>query len=127
MCIRDRALTEGTKTVLPKNPQLEYKVDGKLVSEWKLVLVSTSKAVSYTHLKFRNNMAAINLLHELELENRLATPEEQETLSKYVGWAYNVHRPGWSVCAESSSPGRKARRHPIQWSFHTKAPYSNPP
>ena len=37
------ALTEGTKTVLPKNPQLEYKVDGKLVSEWKLVLISTSK------------------------------------------------------------------------------------
>ena len=31
-------------------------------------------------------MAAINLLHELELENRLATPEEQEILSKYVGW-----------------------------------------
>ncbi len=38
------ALTEGTKTALPKNPQLEYKVDGKSVTEWKLVLVSTSKA-----------------------------------------------------------------------------------
>ncbi|MGN0160229.1 MAG: DUF4299 family protein [Lachnospiraceae bacterium] len=37
------ALTEGTKTVLPKNPQLEYKVDGKSVAEWKLILVSTSK------------------------------------------------------------------------------------
>lgn len=37
------ALTEGTKTALPKNPQLEYKVDGKPVAEWKLVLVSTSK------------------------------------------------------------------------------------
>ncbi len=36
--------------------------------------------------KFRNNMAAINLLHELEFENRLATPEEQEVLSKYVGF-----------------------------------------
>ena len=36
--------------------------------------------------KFRGNMAAVNLLHELQLENRLATPEEQETLSKYVGW-----------------------------------------
>ena len=36
--------------------------------------------------KFRNNMAAINLLHELEFENRLATPEEQEILSKYVGF-----------------------------------------
>ena len=37
------ALTEGTKTVLPKNPQLEYIVDGKSVAEWKLVLVSISK------------------------------------------------------------------------------------
>ena len=36
--------------------------------------------------KFRNNMAAIHLLHELELENRLATPEEQEVLARYVGW-----------------------------------------
>ena len=31
-------------------------------------------------------MTAINLLHELEIENRLATPEEQEILSRYVGW-----------------------------------------
>ena len=51
--------------------------------------------------KFRNNMAAINLLHELELENRLATPEEQETLSKYVGWgglsmAFDEHNTAWA-------------------------------
>ena len=37
------ALTEGTETVLPKNPQTEYRVDGKPVAEWRLVLVSTSK------------------------------------------------------------------------------------
>lgn len=37
------ALTEGTKTVLPKNPQSEYKVDGKPILEWKLALVSTFK------------------------------------------------------------------------------------
>ena len=37
------ALTEGTKTALPKNPQLEYNVNGKSVAEWKSVLVSTSK------------------------------------------------------------------------------------
>ena len=37
------ALTEGTKTVLPKSPQEKYLVDGKVVSEWKLVLVSTTK------------------------------------------------------------------------------------
>ena len=50
--------------------------------------------------KFRNNMAAINLLHELELENRLATPEEQEILSKYVGWgglsmAFDENNAAW--------------------------------
>lgn len=50
--------------------------------------------------KFRNNMAAINLLHELELENRLATPEEQEILSKYVGWgglsmAFHENNAAW--------------------------------
>ena len=36
--------------------------------------------------KFRNNMSAIRLLHDLQIENRLATPKEQETLAKYVGW-----------------------------------------
>ena len=50
--------------------------------------------------KFRNNMAAINLLHELEIENRLATPEEQEVLSRYVGWgglsmAFDEHNAAW--------------------------------
>lgn len=44
------ALTEGAKTVLPKDPRAAYKVRGKPVEEWKLVLVSTSKnaVVGYT-------------------------------------------------------------------------------
>lgn len=51
--------------------------------------------------KFRNNMAAVNLLHELQLENRLATPEEQETLAKYVGWgglsmAFDENNVAWA-------------------------------
>ena len=36
--------------------------------------------------KFRANMDAINLLKELEFDGRQATPEEQNILSKYVGW-----------------------------------------
>ena len=36
--------------------------------------------------KFRANMEAIYLLKTLESENRLATPEEQEILSRFVGW-----------------------------------------
>ena len=34
--------------------------------------------------KFKANMAAVNLLHDLEIENRLATPEEQKILAGYV-------------------------------------------
>lgn len=46
-------------------------------------------------------MAAINLLHELEFESRLATPEEQEILSKYVGFggladAFDESKANWA-------------------------------
>lgn len=37
------ALTEGTETILPKNPQNEYAVDGKKVFDWKMVFVSTTE------------------------------------------------------------------------------------
>ena len=51
--------------------------------------------------KFRNNMAAIHLLHELQIENRLATPGEQEILSRYVGWgglpmAFDGNNAAWA-------------------------------
>ena len=36
--------------------------------------------------KYASNVAAIRTLQAVESENRLATPEEQETLSCYVGW-----------------------------------------
>lgn len=36
--------------------------------------------------KFRMNMDAIRTLQTIEFEQRLATPEEQEVLSRYVGW-----------------------------------------
>jgi len=50
--------------------------------------------------KFRANMAAIHLLKDLESENRLATHEEQEVLSRYVGWggipqAFDERADGW--------------------------------
>ena len=51
--------------------------------------------------KFRMNMDAINLLKELEFDGRQATPEEQEVLSRYVGWgglaeAFEEGRENWS-------------------------------
>ena len=50
--------------------------------------------------KFRANMAAINLLKELEFEGAQATPEQQEILSRYVGWggladAFDEGKDNW--------------------------------
>ena len=50
--------------------------------------------------KFRMNMDAINLLKELEFDGRQATPEEQEVLSRYVGWggladAFDETKENW--------------------------------
>ena len=41
--------------------------------------------------RYANNVAAIQLLKQLEAESRLATPEEQEVLSRYVGWGGLSH------------------------------------
>ena len=41
--------------------------------------------------RYANNVAAIHLLKKLEAEERLATPEEQEVLSQYVGWGGLAH------------------------------------
>ena len=47
------------------------------------------------------NVDAIQLLRQLQEENRQATPEEQGILSKYVGWgglsdAFDEAKPAWA-------------------------------
>lgn len=49
--------------------------------------------------KYASNVAAIRTLQAVESENRLATPEEQETLSCYVGWG------GLADCFDESTAG----------------------
>ena len=51
--------------------------------------------------RYQWNMDAIRTLKQIESENRLATPEEQKTLSKFVGWgglsqAFDENNAGWS-------------------------------
>lgn len=51
--------------------------------------------------KFVRNIEAIKVLKKCESENRYATPEEQEILSKYIGWGglqqvFNEHDTSWS-------------------------------
>ena len=52
--------------------------------------------------KFRQNIEAIRTLEKIESENRLATPEEQEILAKYVGWgglsdAFDETKANWAA------------------------------
>ena len=51
--------------------------------------------------KYQMNMAALKTLHNIEAENRSATPEEQAVLSKYVGWgaladAFDETKTNWA-------------------------------
>ena len=52
--------------------------------------------------KFRANMAAIHLLQDLEFEGLQASPEQQEILSRYVGWggladAFDESKDNWKA------------------------------
>ena len=52
--------------------------------------------------KFRQNVEAIRTLEKIEGENRIATPEEQEVLAKYVGWggladAFDESKANWAA------------------------------
>ena len=89
-------LLEQEKTVPP-----EEKTETLATDRHNFRINDDAIGVGGAKEKFRNNMAAINLLHELEIENRLATPEEQEVLSRYVGWgglskAFDEHNAAWA-------------------------------
>ena len=90
-------LLEQEKTELPP----EEKTEALATDRHNFRINDDAIGVGGAKEKFRNNMAAINLLHELEIENRLATPEEQEVLSRYVGWgglskAFDEHNAAWA-------------------------------
>ena len=95
-----RSLLEQEQPELPPEEKAEKSaVPSVLRHNYRIT--EDTLGVGGTKEKFRNNMAAINLLHELEIENRLATPEEQETLSKYVGWgglsmAFDENNAAWA-------------------------------
>ncbi|WP_270618354.1 hypothetical protein, partial [[Clostridium] innocuum] len=51
--------------------------------------------------KFQANVNAIRLLKELEAAGQQASPEQQEVLSRYVGWggipdAFDPEKPAWA-------------------------------
>ncbi len=80
--------------------------------------------------KFRANMDAIRLLHQIEQEGRTsATPEEQEVLSRYVGWgglqeAFEERNEAWAdefieLYTELDPEEYKAARESTLSAFYT--------
>lgn len=80
--------------------------------------------------KFHANMEAIRLLHQIEEEKRItATPEEQEILSRYVGWgglsqAFDERNQEWTeefkqLYAELSPEEYRAARESTLSAFYT--------
>ena len=93
----EKELPPEEKTAAPAKPSVPAYADNRR----NYHITDDALGVGGAKEKFRNNMAAVNLLHELQLENRLATPEEQETLAKYVGWgglsmAFDENNAAWA-------------------------------
>ena len=88
----DKEITTNKQEIVelkPKQEKVNYHIDDKLLGE------GTPKE------KVRRNIEAIKLLHKLEDENRLANSEEQNILSKYVGWGglpdvFDESKDNWS-------------------------------
>ena len=83
---------EPEKTAVEKH---DFTIIDEHLGEGRSCLQGGAKA------KFTANIAAIRTLKTIESENRLATPEEQAVLAKYVGWgglsqAFDGNNSQWS-------------------------------
>ena len=68
------------------DPQTETKAQAQPPELHNFRITDDDLGAGGPKAKFRANMDAIYTLKALEAEGRLATPEEQEKLSRYVGW-----------------------------------------
>lgn len=95
---------DNLSTVEPTEEKTEIESDIKtkvVTSEKYNFDYSTVSIPTGKKEKYLNNINAIKKLKELDKENRLATPEEQEILGKYVGWgglseAFDKNNSSWT-------------------------------
>ena len=72
--IREKVVNYVLHPEIPYEERINYKI------------IDNNLGVGQPRERFSNNINAIKVLKKLEKEDRYATPEEQEILSKYVGW-----------------------------------------
>ena len=94
---------------------LQEETDGREIARTRINLIPVKPAVKLNYritdddlghggakTKYGYNIAAIRTLQAIEAENRMATAEEQEILSRYVGWggipqAFDAENASWST------------------------------
>ena len=101
---QDKALVEEvSKKISNKNKNIEYfDLHPEIPTEERnnFKIKNDNLGIGTLKEKFRNNIEAIKVLKLCEEQNRYATVEEQEILSKYVGWgglkvAFEKDNNGW--------------------------------
>lgn len=103
------AVYPGEKTNLPydvvvqtlRTEKPEPPRDAPIPSAENFRITDEDLGMGGAKVKFRRNMDAITTLKTIESEGRQATREEQEILSRYVGWgglpdAFDDSKPGWA-------------------------------
>ena len=93
-------LVETVITLAPRSEQEEQIPSPPEPERHNFHITDAGLGAGGPKARFRMNMEAILLLKRIEAEGRLATPEEQETLSHYVGWgsvqeAFEADNPAW--------------------------------
>ena len=96
---RERAIANGWETKIDENGHVVSDDAVQKKHNFHYNLWEMEKGGAKT--RYQWNMDAIRTLKQIESENRLATPEEQKTLSKFVGWgglsqAFDENNAGWS-------------------------------
>ena len=96
---RERAIANGWNTKIDENGHVVSDDTVQKKHNFHYNLWEMEKGGAKT--RYQWNMDAIRTLKQIESENRLATPEEQKILSKFVGWgglsqAFDEENAGWS-------------------------------
>lgn len=115
---------------IPLEPAEKEPAAGKQEPAVNFHITDDSLGTGSAKEKFRANIAAIRLLHQIEQEGRTtATPEEQQILSRYVGWgglqeAFEERNEAWSdefieLYTELDPEEYKAARESTLSAFYT--------
>ena len=96
---RERAIANGWETKIDENGHVVSDDAVQKKHNFHYNLWEMGKGGAKT--RYQWNMDAIRTLKQIESENRLATPEEQKVLSKFVGWgglsqAFDENNESWS-------------------------------